>query len=106
MKEILVRRLFLAGTDGHGLLYLDQRLKSRHTFCEYDRNLMGPIHDNKGLEQGGISSSDKYKIYNNEQSRSAQSSGMGVSVMGHMISAIALADDKVLMCLSLKTSLI
>ena len=57
---------------------------------------MGPIHDNKGLEQGGISSSDKYKIYNNEQSRLAQSSGLGVSVMGHMISAIGLADDTAL----------
>ena len=54
LREILIRNLFVAGTDGHQLLYLDQRLKNRKTFCEYDRQLMGPIEDNKGLEQGAV----------------------------------------------------
>ena len=96
IKEILIRRLFLAGTDGHDLLYLDQRLGNRQTFCEFDKKLMGPIYDTRGLEQGGLSSSDKYKVYNNEQSDTAQRSELGVSVFDQIISAIALADDTVL----------
>ena len=37
LKEILIRNLFVAGTEGHQLLYLDQRLKNRQTFCKYDK---------------------------------------------------------------------
>ena len=96
LKEILIRNLFVAGTDGHRLLYLDQRLKNRKTFCEYDKQLMGPIQDNKGLEQGGVKSSDEYKIYNNEQSKTAQKSGLGVTIKDITISSISLADDTVL----------
>ena len=57
---------------------------------------MGPILDNKGLEQGGVKSSDEYKIYNNEQSRTAQDSGLGVAIRDITISSISLADDTVL----------
>ena len=96
LKEILVRNLFTAGTDDHRLLYIDQRLKKRRTFCEYDKQMMGPIFDTKGLEQGGIASSDKYKVYNNEQGTSAQNSNLGVTVRGITISSITLADDTVL----------
>ena len=42
LKEILVRNLFTAGTDDHRLLYIDKRLKNRRTFCEYDKQIMGP----------------------------------------------------------------
>ena len=57
---------------------------------------MGPILDNKGLEQGGLGSSDLYKIYSNEQSMTAQKSGLGVNVHDHTVSLIALADDAAL----------
>ena len=57
---------------------------------------MGPILETKGLEQGGIASSDMYKAYNNEQGTSAQNSNLGVTVMGITISSITLADDTVL----------
>ena len=96
LKEILVRNLFTAGTDDQRLLYIDKRLKSRRTFCEYDKQMMGPILDTKGVEQGGIASSDKYKLYNNEQGTSAQNSNLGVTVRGITISSITLADDAVL----------
>ena len=100
MKEVLVRNLFLAGTNDHKLLYLDQRLSSRKTYCEFDKTLMGPIHDTRGLEQGGISSSDLYKLYNNEQAQTAQNSGLGVSLdmsFRNIVSCISLADDAVLL---------
>ena len=96
LKEILVRNLFTAGTDDHRLLYIDKRLKNRRTFCEYDKQMMGPILDTKGVEQGGIASSDNYKLYNNEQGTSAQNSNLGVTVRGITISSITLADDAVL----------
>ena len=95
LKELLVRNLFFAGTDDQRLLYLDQRLKNRKTYCEYDHQLMGPILDDHGLEQGGVSSSDAYKLYNNEQLEVSQRSGFGVMVRGMTISSIGLADDVV-----------
>ena len=91
-----MRNLFTAGTDDQRLLYIDQRLKSRRTFCEYDKQMMGPILDTKGLEQGGIASSDNYKLYNNEQGTSAEISNLGVTVRDITISSITLADDTVL----------
>ena len=66
-----MRNLFFAGTNDERLLYLDKRLSSRLTFCDYDKQLMGPIFDTRGLEQGSVSSSDKYKLYNNEQASSS-----------------------------------
>ena len=96
LKEILVRNLFTAGTDDQRLLYIDQRLKSRRTFCEFDKEMMGPILDTKGVEQGGIASSDNYKLYNNEQGTTAENSNLGVTVRDITISSITLADDTVL----------
>ena len=54
LREICIRAAYLAGSDGHGLTYLDNRLKNRKTFVEWDKCLMGPIHDLLGVEQGGI----------------------------------------------------
>ena len=100
MREVLARNLYFAGTDDHRLLYLDQRLMNRKTFCEFDKIIMGPIQDTRGLEQGGIFSSDLYKLYNNEQAQTAQVSGLGVSLDKrsiNVVSCISLADDAVLL---------
>ena len=96
VKEILTRNLFLSGMSDHSLLYLDKRLGSRKTYCEFNKTLMGPIIDVRGLEQGGISSSDEYKLYNNEQAKVSQASGLGVTMRGSTISCISLADDALL----------
>ena len=97
LKEILVRNLFIAGTNDQRLVYLDQRLSNRKTFCEFDKQMMGPISDTRGLEQGGVASSDKYKLYNNEQATVAQHSSLGVPIRDIIISDISLADDAVLL---------
>ena len=97
LKEILIRNLFIAGTDDQRLVYLDQRLGNRKTFCEFDKQMMGPISDTRGLEQGGVSSSDLYKLYNNEQATVAQHSRLGVPIRDIIISEISLADDAVLL---------
>ena len=57
---------------------------------------MGPIGDERGLEQGGVSSSDFYKIFGKEQLEAAQASGLGVAMRDIVISAIGQADDTVL----------
>ena len=104
----LVRNFFLAGMDGHSILYMENRLTNRVTCCEYDKILAGPIHDEHGLEQGGVPSSDCYKLYNNENLIQAQKTKLGVGMGGSLvISAVGQADDTALLsnCL-LKLSLI
>ena len=89
--------MFIAGTNDQRLLYLDHRLGNRRTFCNFDNQLMGPILDTRGLEQGGVSSSDQYKLYNNEQAAAAQLSNLGVPIRDDTISYVSLADDAVLL---------
>ena len=89
--------MFIAGTADQRLLYLDHRLSNRQTFCEFDKKMMGPILDTRGLEQGGVSSSDLYKLYNNEQLVTAHSSSLGVDIDSAVISAVGQADDVILM---------
>ena len=106
LREILVRRLFLDTTRDQRILYWDLRLGSRQTFISWDGQLMGPIHDQRGVEQGGPNSSDHYKIYNNEQLREAQNSGLGSSLGGGdravggdgdlHVAAVGQADDSAL----------
>ena len=75
LREILVRRLYLDTTPDQRIYYWDLRLSNRITYCMWDDQTMGPIHDQLGLEQGGPNSSEHYKIYNNEQLVTAQESG-------------------------------
>ena len=58
---------------------------------------MGPVNDELGLEQGGLNSSDMYKLYNNELLVSAQRSEQGVDLGGRLIlPANGLVDDTAL----------
>ena len=89
--------MYLAGTSDQRLIYIDKRLTNRQTLVDFDYQLMGPIFDQRGLEQGGVSSSDAYKLYNNEQAEDAQSSNLGVPLKNDCISCISQADDAVLL---------
>ena len=96
--------------DGDVLALVDNRLANRSTVYEWNQELLGPAPDITGVEQGGINSSDYYKLYNNEQLKTAQSSGLGVDLGSCVISAIGQADDVILCsnnidCLSLLVSL-
>ena len=42
--------------------------------------MMGPILDEKGVEQGGVSSGDLYKIFGKSQLQLAQDSEFGVEL--------------------------
>ena len=97
IREILIRKLYLLGTNGNRLLYFDNRLKHRKTFCEWDHTVLGPIHDKQGVEQGGVPSGDLYTVYNNEQLDNAQDSGLGVPIHHLDVASIGQADDCVLL---------
>ena len=98
---LLIRNMFFAGTDDQRLNYINNRLHNRRTYCEFNHQLMGPILDRRGLEQGGMYSSDAYKIYNNEQTTSSHLSSLGAWVYDDCISCISLADDVALVSDSL-----
>ena len=97
IREIMIRNLFTLGTDGNRLLYLDNRLKSRKTYVEWDKKVMGHIHDGQGVEQGGVPSGDLYITYNNEQLDVAQESGLGVHLHDVHVGSVGQADDVALL---------
>ena len=60
--------------------------------------MTGPIKDEQGLEQGGLPSSDCYKLYNNKLLDQAQQSSLGVELSKDLIvSAVGQADDTALL---------
>ena len=93
VRQLLVRNLFHSGTTGHQLLFINERLSNRLTYCEWDKTIVGPINDTLGVEQGGVNSDNYYKLTNNEQLSTAQATELGVTIKGLTISAIGLADD-------------
>ena len=52
--------------------------------------------DNTGFDKGGVNSGDFYKLYNNEQLKSAQKSNLGVAIGSSVVAAIGQADDVIL----------
>ena len=81
--EHAIRCAYLAGTQDQGLIYLDNRLRNRMTYLEWDKQILGPIHDTIGVEQGGIASDRVYRLVNNEQLETAQQSKLGIIVTTH-----------------------
>ena len=80
IREFLIANLYHYGIKDQGLVLIDERLRNRKTYCEWDSKLMGPISDLWGLEQGGKNSSDFFKVYNNLQITTANDSELGVVV--------------------------
>ena len=90
----LIRKLYAAGMGGNSTIFMENRLRNRATYIAFDHEVAGPIRDEHGLEQGGISSSDCYKLYNNEILTLAQESKLGVKLNNSLtISAVGQADD-------------
>ena len=100
LKEFLVKNLYHCGTDNQSLLFINNRLDNRTTCLEWDKQLVGPIKDERGLEQGGTNSTDFYKVFGKEQVQSAQTSKLGVPLKNAVISALAQADDTILSSIS------
>ena len=95
-REILVQRLFHVQGASQLLIHIDNRLAHRQTVLDWNGNLMGPILDEQGLEQGGSNSSEYYKIYSRDQLNLAQNSQLGLQIGNLSISSIGQADDTIL----------
>jgi len=91
------RRLYLDGTKDQNLSFFIKRLENRITFCEWDKEILGPIIDQLGVEQGGKNSSQFWKIYNNEQLDVPQQTDFGVPVANVLVASVGQADDCVLL---------
>ena len=56
LKEHILNEAYVAA--GHhadqSLLYMANRLATRRTFLQFSSTLMGPILDQRGVEQGGV----------------------------------------------------
>ena len=97
VTEFLFRYLYLAGIEGDALLLLKNRLMNRQTYLDWDKTIMGPIFDEHGVEQGGVNSSEFYKLYNNELLVTLQKSCQGVRLGQQLtVSAVGQADDVVI----------
>ena len=95
-KESIIVNAYKAGNTDQDLIYLDNRLGNRRTFCEWSKTLMGPIMDKLGVEQGGVNSDRLYKLANNDQLHVAQLSNLGIDLGTTIVSCIGQADDSVL----------
>ena len=93
LPELLVKNLYHCGTDEKSLLMINNRLTSRSTCLEWNKELAGPINDEQGVEQGGVNSGEFYKIFGKEQLENAQLSCLGVPLYDLVISGIGQADD-------------
>ena len=96
IPHILISQLYRLGVPGAAVNFLNNRFRNRKTVYEWDGILMGPADDDIGVEQGGINSSDLYKIYNNRQLKDAQESGLGVDLDSCTVAAVGQADDVLL----------
>ena len=97
LHEILCSELYKAGVGHSAIMYMDSRLANRRTVYEWDGTKMGPSMDVTGFEQGGVNSSDYYKLYNNEQLQFAQNTELGADIGSSVISAVGQADDVMLL---------
>ena len=97
LKELLIKNLYNVQELDKSLIIINNRLQYRNTYVDWNGDLMGPIQDELGLEQGGTNSSDFYKIFGKEQLYLAQQSKLGVPLGKNLvISGIGQADDTVL----------
>ena len=92
-----MKNLFSLHNHDQLLLHIANRLSNRETVLDWNGILMGPMEDEQGLEQGGLNSSEFYKIFAKEQLTSAQNSKLGVCMKNVTISAIGQADDTLLL---------
>ena len=51
LRKILIHKLFFCGTADQSLIFINNRLESRTTYVEWDKELMGPIIDEQGVNK-------------------------------------------------------
>ena len=96
-REPLLQKLYYLNGEPDSLLcHINNRISSRQTVLDWASTLMGPMNDELGLEQGGVNSSDFYKIFGKEQLQLSQRSHLGIKMKNVTVSAVGMADDTIL----------
>ena len=95
LKEHVITSAYSAADyrADQSLLYIANRLVSRRTFLQSSSSLMGPINDQVGVEQGGVSSGDLFQLVNGEELKVTNSAGLGLNMGGVSLGSIGVADD-------------
>ena len=97
-EHILAEAYTAAGYHAdQSLLYMANRLATRRTFLQFSSNLMGPIHDQRGVEQGGVNSGDQFQLANNKEIIVTNSAGLGLNMGETSVGSIGVADDVALL---------
>ena len=99
LKEHILSEAYTAAdyNADQSLLYMANRLATRRTFLQFSSTLMGPIHDQRGVEQGGVNSGDQFQLANNKELVITNNSGLGLNMGETSVSSIGVADDVVLL---------
>ena len=99
LKEHILAEAYNAA--GHhadqSLLYMANRLATRRTFLQFSSTLMGPIYDQRGVEQGGVSSGDQFQLANNQELVVTNTAGLGLNMGEICVGSIGVADDVALL---------
>ena len=99
LKEHVIAGAYAAA--GHradaSLLYMANRLTHRRTFLQFSTTLMGPIFDQRGVEQGGVNSGDEFQLVNTHELVTTQTAGLGLDMGGVSVASIGVADDVALL---------
>ena len=99
LKEHAVREIYQAASEvpSQSILYIANRLSSRKTFLKHNTTVMGPISDTRGVEQGGIWSSQLFQLTTDSVIKTLNDSGLNVNIGDISLAALALVDDQVLL---------
>ena len=103
----MIENAFRTGTTGHSLNIINNRLTNRSSYIKFNNDVIGPINDTQGVEQGGLLSDRLFRLVGNDQLLFAQISKLGVplhypnhptptQIPKLIISAIGQADDTIL----------
>ena len=101
------KNAFRTGTTSNSLNIINNRLTNRSSYIKYNNDVIGPINDTQGVEQGRLLSDRLFRLAGSDQLLFAQISKLGVpllypnhpypdSIPKLTISAIGQADDTAL----------
>ena len=67
LRQSVIRSAYNVGTTGNVLNIINKRLGNRSTLLKFRDQVIGPIHDTKGVEQGGLLSDREFCLVGNDQ---------------------------------------
>ena len=89
----MLRRVFLAGIDNRHWTLIKSLHENAKSSVKWDGNISEPFNVNQGVRQGGILSTDLYKLYINPLLDRLEASGLGLKIGNISVSNTACADD-------------